>query len=60
MKIDFEITQHGYTYRDALFFPDDAVPSDDEIEIMKQARFDAWYDVILNPPAVPNDETEVI
>ena len=57
MKIDFEITKGDYTYRDALVFPDDAVPSDAEIEAMKQARFDAWYAIVTNPPEpAPEDE----
>ena len=55
MKIDFEITKGDYTYRDALVFPDDAVPSDAEIEAMKQARFDAWYAIVT----APNDDPEV-
>ena len=61
MKIDFEIVKYGYTFRDALSFPDDVVPSDAEIEALKKARFDAWYQAILNPPIVPDgDEIEVI
>jgi len=42
MKIDFEVqTEHGL-FRDALYFPDDAVPTDAEIEIIKQERADNW------------------
>lgn len=59
MKIDFEITKDGYTFRDALVFPDDAVPSDAEIEAMKQARFDAWYAIVTNPPEEPAPEEPV-
>jgi len=42
MQIIFEKeTQHG-TYRDALYFPEDQVPSDEEIERLKQERVDNW------------------
>ena len=50
MKIDFEVTREGYTYRDALHLPDDHGLSEAEIEAMKQARFDAWYEIVTNPP----------
>jgi hypothetical protein len=49
MTIDFEITQNGYTLRDALVLPDDHVLTDAEIEAMKQARFDNWYAIITTP-----------
>jgi hypothetical protein len=42
-------TQHG-TYRDALYFPEDQVPSDEEIERLKQERVDNWIAVITAPP----------
>ncbi len=49
MTINFEITQNGYTLRDALVLPDDHTYTDEEIEAMKQARFDNWYAVITTP-----------
>ena len=52
MKIDFEIQTNYGMYRDALYFPDDQVPSNPEIEAMKQARVANWVDFILNPPSV--------
>jgi hypothetical protein len=57
VKIDFEITQNGYTLRDALVLPDDYVLTNAEIEIIKQQRFDNWYNVITMP--VVNFETPV-
>lgn len=42
MKIDFTID--GFT--DAIYLPDDHGLSDDEIEAMKQARYDAWLESI--------------
>lgn len=56
MKIDFEVTQNGYTFRDAIHLPDDHAFTDVEIEQMKQARFDAWYITITTP--VEPSETE--
>ena len=53
MKIDFEITKDGYTYRDAIVLPDDHGLSDAEIEAMKQARFDAWYALVTAPVEEP-------
>jgi len=49
-------TQYG-TYRDALYFPEDQVPSDEEIERLKQERVDNWIAVITAPPMeeVPQD-----
>jgi hypothetical protein len=46
MKIDFEITQNGYTLRDALNLDDNHTYTDEEIEQMKQTRFDNWYTII--------------
>lgn len=59
MKIDFEIINNGYTYRDAIVLSDDHGMTDDQIEAMKQARFDAWYEVVTNPPVEPAPEEPV-
>jgi hypothetical protein len=55
MKIDFTITQNGYTYSDAIFVEDE---TPEQIEAMKQARFDNWVKIITTP-VDPNyvDET---
>jgi hypothetical protein len=53
MKIDFTITQNGYTYSDALFVEDE---TPEQIEAMKQARFDNWYTIITTPVENPNPE----
>ena len=50
MKIDFEFdTQYG-KFRDALWFSDEEVPSDAQIEAMKQQRLNNWL-AIVTPPA---------
>jgi hypothetical protein len=63
MIIPFEVTQKGYTLRDALHLDDDHTFTDKEIEAMKQARFDNWYTIITTPvenpnPELPTEETE--
>lgn len=49
MTINFEITQNGYTLKDALVLPDDHTFTDAEIEAMKQVRFNNWYLIITTP-----------
>jgi hypothetical protein len=50
MNIDFEITKDGYTLKDAIVLPDNHGMTDDEIEAMKQKRFDNWYAIVTAPP----------
>jgi hypothetical protein len=52
MQIVFEFdTPHG-KFCDALYFGDDeAIPSDAEIEVMKQERLDNWIALVTAPPA---------
>ena len=56
MKIDFEFnTQYG-KFSDALHFPDNQeLPSDDEIEVMKQERLNNWITVITTPSSYVED-----
>ncbi len=49
MKINFEITQGGYTLKDAIILPDDHSLTDAEIETMKQQRFNDWYAIVTAP-----------
>lgn len=50
MKIDFEFqTEHGL-FRDALHLPDNHGLTDEQIEVMKVARRDAWIAVVTAPP----------
>jgi hypothetical protein len=52
IKIDFTKTSEDgvYSFSDALHLPINHSYTDEEIEAMKQARFDRWLDMILNPP----------
>lgn len=52
MKIDFERTRDGMTLRDSLSLtPDEAASlTDEQIEAMKDARFEAWFASVTAPP----------
>jgi hypothetical protein len=50
MKIDFEKSEGNNVFKDALELENDHNLSDDEIEAMKQLRFDAWLEIIKTPP----------
>lgn len=61
MKIDFEfMTQYG-RFGDALHFPDDQpLPSEAEIEAMKQERLNNWIAIVSYvPPEEPIVEAPV-
>lgn len=49
MKIEFEITKDGMTFRDAIVLGDSEQYSDEQIEAMKQKRFDDWYAIVTAP-----------
>lgn len=49
MVIEFEIEKYGLVFRDALVFPDDETYTQQQIDAMKQARFDAWYAIVTAP-----------
>lgn len=57
IKIDFEMTDGTYTYRDALHLEDDHTLSEVEIEAIKQARFDRWLAVVTAPPVIYEEPT---
>ena len=49
IRIDFVIEQNGERFADALYLEDDHAFTDEQIETMKQARFDNWYTLINTP-----------
>lgn len=57
IKIDFEKTSEDglLIYRDAIILADDHTYSDEDIEAMKQSRFDKWYTAINTPVDVVTD-----
>ena len=57
MKIDFSFSSQYGTFSDALHLPDDHGLSDQQIEAMKQARFDNWV-AVITAPSVEETPTE--
>jgi hypothetical protein len=57
LHIEFEITQDGYTLKDAIVLTDGTDLPEAEIETMKQKRFDDWYAIVTAPQ--PEIEYEV-
>ena len=45
-------------FADTLLLDDDHGLTDAEIEAMKQARYDKWYDYITNPPPAVDEPVE--
>lgn len=56
IKIDFEFESNFGVYRDALYLPEDHTYTDDEINAMKQERFDNWIAVVTAPPVETVEE----
>jgi hypothetical protein len=58
IKIDFEIQNEKYgVYRDALYLAEDHGMTDDQIEAMKQERYNNWVNVVENPPVDKTPQT---
>ena len=58
IKIDFEMSDPNniHVYKDALYLEDDNTFTEEEIQKMKQDRFDKWLSIILNyEPVVISD-----
>jgi len=51
MQIIFEFDTPYGKFCDALYFEDGLVPSEAEIESIKQSRLDKWISVVTAPPA---------
>jgi hypothetical protein len=49
IKIEFETTQNGMFFRDAILLPVGHGFTDAQIEEMKQKRFDDWYAIVTAP-----------
>jgi hypothetical protein len=61
VRIEFEKMYGEIVFRDAITLPDDHTMTEDEIEAMKQERFDNWVAIITAPPpeTVPEDIVDV-
>jgi hypothetical protein len=44
VKIEFEIVKDGMTFRDAIVLPIGHGYTDEQLEELKQKRFDVWYE----------------
>ena len=60
MIINFEKTDGVHTLRDAIVLPEGVTMTEDEIESMKQQRFDNWVKIITTPVENPNPEEPVV
>jgi len=60
IKINFTKTSNDgvYSYSDALHLPENHSLTEEEIEAMKQARFDNWLNMILNPLTLVEESSE--
>jgi hypothetical protein len=56
IQIIFERGEDPYTFRDALYLPEDHTFTDAEIEKIKDDRYNAWYQLVTNPPEVQFEE----
>lgn len=52
MEIPFSIKTKFGNYNDVLFFLDDAVPPEEEIKALKEARVRAWVQRLLRPASI--------
>lgn len=56
MEIAFSVTTKYGNYNDTLFFPDDEVPSDDEIKKLKNERIRRWAALFSTKNPVDQEE----
>ena len=57
ITIQFEITKDGHTLKDAIVLPKNHSYSTQDIEDMKQQRFQAFYELVT---AIPEDEEVIV
>ena len=55
IKIDFEFESQYGVFRDAIYLAEDHQYTADEINAMKQQRFDNWIAIIEAPPPPQTD-----
>ena len=63
LKVDFEFETKYGKFADAIWYPEDAPMSEEELEAEKQRRLTNWLAIIENPPVLnpeaPAPEPEV-
>jgi hypothetical protein len=50
ITITFEKTDGIYTFRDAIVLPDNHTLTDEQIEQLKEERFQNWLCIVTAPP----------
>ncbi len=55
VTIDFEISKNGYNFKDAIVLPENHGLSEEQIEAIKQKRFDDWYNFVTTPVDEPEE-----
>jgi hypothetical protein len=60
MIINFQIPTQLGLYSDTLILPDDVEFTEQDIELLKQERVDAWLNYMANPPIVIGPPPEEI
>ena len=58
IRIEFEKMYGELVFRDAITLPEDHEMTDEQIEAIKQERFDNWVAIITAPP--PDDVIDVV
>ena len=53
VTIQFEKTDGTYTFKDAIVLPDDHELTEEQIEVMKEERWNNWIALVT---AVPEEE----
>ena len=62
VQVDIEVMTERGLYRDAVYFPVGAKPSDADIKIIARERADNWLAIVNTPPVeepAPEPEFEV-
>lgn len=59
IRINFtRTTPDGILYSDCLFLPQDHEYTEEEIEALKDAKYQEWYDYITTPTYLPELDPE--
>jgi hypothetical protein len=60
VKIEFEIVKDGMTFRDAIVLPIGHGFTDEQLEELKQKRFNDWYAIVTapQPEEIVEEQTE--
>jgi hypothetical protein len=56
IKIEFEIVKDGKTFRDAIVLPVGHGFTNEQLEELKQKRFDVWYEAVSQEEIEENAE----